>query len=230
MTAVDLPDRLQKRLAPLGHHLALLAEALATLRGRQRKGRLSEALAAHVGLCLDWLPEEALPEQFEVTLQAPADALEDWKVLPAPRPWPLTPAACALLHLPGLRALWAGWLRGSVLEDLRQRLPRAWVVDHAAMPSHGAIAGLGLAAWEELARWRTSGRAFDVRFAEDAAVLALRPEGEEKTWQEAARRLADTPPGKALVLEATAGSVVTWRAAFARSQQRWERIEGQAGD
>lgn len=225
MTAVHLPDRLPKRLAPLGHHLALFGEALMALRGRLEKGRLPEPLAESVRRGLAGLPEAALPERLEVTVRVPEEAPEDWRVEASAHPWMVTPAACALLHLPGLRALWAGWLRGSVLEDLRRRLPRAWVVEHAVLPPQGAIAGLGLAAWGDFARLRTSGRAFEWRSATDEAMTALTPEADARVWQEAARRLAAALPGEAWVTELTTGSPARWQAVFACPNQRWDLVD-----
>ncbi len=228
--ALELPDRLRKRIAVLGHHLALFAEALTALRGRAEKGRLPEPLTAHVRLCLDWLPQAAMPASFEVMLRVPESAPDDWTVTAAESPSFLSAAACTLLHLPGLRRMWGGWLRGNVLADLRRRLPRAWVLDHAAVPPYGAIAGLGLSAWAEWARLRSRGRTFEIRLAQEESALVLTPSSDEDIWREAARRLGATLPGRALIAELPGGAPPLWRAGFAQQNERWEMTSLQAED
>lgn len=226
---VALPARTRKRLAALGHHLALYAEALTVLRGRLSSGKLPEGLEGHALLCFDWLPQGGMPERFEVNLAIPEQEVEGWLVAPEAQPFCATDAACALLHLPGLRRLWASWLRGSVLEDLRRRLPRAWVPDRAAMPPFGAIAGLGIAEWVDLTRLRGSGRAFRIRFADGRPDWHLDAAQDATIWAEAADQLARARPGAALVVEKHSLPSMYWRTEYARSEGRWEMTGLTAG-
>lgn len=217
------PDRVRKRIATLGHHLAAYAEALDALRARAGKGRLPERLAPHVGRLLDWLPCAAMPDAFQVALRLPGETPDHWQVMPGEAPPCAGAAARALLHLPGLQLLWAGWLRGSVLADLRARLGRAWLADPVPLPPHGAIAGLGIASWADWARLRGSGRVFELRFAGQAGALRLSADETESRWRETAEWLASSAPGAALIAELPApGTKDEWRAEFARQGQRWE--------
>ncbi len=224
--ATPPPDRVRKRITTLGHHLATYAEALDLLRARARKGRRPEQLALHVGRILDWLPQVEMPDAFQISLVMPRGPLDGWLASPGESPLSASAAARALLHLPGLRPVWEGWLRGSVLADLRTRLPRAWVMDPAPLPSHGAIAGLGLAAWADWARLRGSGRLFELRFADQANPLRLSPGHTEAEWEETGRRLQAGAPGSILISEqppTNAGQL--WQASFTRHQQRWEMAD-----
>ncbi len=227
--APELPARARKRLGALGHHLASFAEALAMLRARCEKGRLPEPLAAHARLCLAGLPVSELTEAFEVALDVPADAPEEWTValdeaLPA-----ASARACALLHLPGLRRTWGGWLRGSLFQELQTRLPRAWVVDHATIPPHGAIAGLGIADWSGLWRLRADGRTFRVRFQDDVSAVELTDAQSREDWEHTAQRLAAAPPGGAVVTELPKAPCRRWQARFTRREGRWEMEDLAAG-
>ncbi len=225
---LDLPDRVRKRVAVLGHHLALWSEALGSLRGRVEKGRLPEPLAAHARVAFDRITQELSAAALSVNLHCPDEAPEDWTVSESGAPTSVSPSARALLHLPGLRRVWAGWLRASVLADLIQRLPRAWVVDHAGLPPQAAIAGLGIAAWSDFARLRASGRAFRVWV--EQATLDLDADTDATLWRQTAQRLATAPPGSALISELPAASGAALSAAYVQQNNRWEMLSLRAVD
>jgi hypothetical protein len=219
----DLPPRALKRLDALGHHIAAWSGALEALRGRLKKDRLPESWQAHVRA---GLPEEIGPplEAMEIHIRVPEDqAADDWWIdfestpaMPA-----LTAAARALLHLPALQKTWLGWLRGSVLVDLRQRLGRAWIVDPSALPCHGALPGLGLARWADFDRLANSGRRF--RIAIQGGDLWTLDAGSEATeWKKVADQLADCELGGAVVeeLPVRVGSLRT--VAYALKEGRWQ--------
>jgi hypothetical protein len=223
----ELPERVRRRVGTFGHHLALFAEALGWLQGRWEKGKLPEPLMAHLSLGLAGLPEMVLPEAFEVEVEVPQEQPETWCVATLGQVWPWAGSrARALLHLPGLRPMWSGWLRASVVEDLRDRLPPAWLLDHAPIPPSGAIAGLGIAGWQDLGRLRASGRAFRVTFADNThPVTCLGPGDGAEVWQAMGERLKRTVPGGAVVEAIPAMQPPLWRAAYARVAGRWEMTD-----
>lgn len=58
----------------------------------------------------------------------------------------------ALLHTPGLKALWEQELRGRYFEQLRKWIPMGWVVDPAPLPPHGALPQLNVNSWGEVGK------------------------------------------------------------------------------
>ena len=57
----------------------------------------------------------------------------------------------ALLWSPSLRGIWEKELRGNHLKRLRDIVPFGWVVDPAPLPPQGALPGLGVHSWDEVA-------------------------------------------------------------------------------
>ena len=57
----------------------------------------------------------------------------------------------ALFWSPGLRGFWEEVLEREDVELLRRCVPQGWVMDPAALPAFGEIAGLGAADWEAVA-------------------------------------------------------------------------------
>jgi hypothetical protein len=127
----------------------------------------------------------------------------------------------ALLHLPAMRKTWAGWLRESVFEDLKMRLGRAWVVDPAPLPSHGALPGLGLTRWGDFDRLAETGRAFRV-LTQTGEVWMVDAKSSGVDWKSAADRLAGCALGEAVIEELGVHDGTLWRAVFGLSEGRWE--------
>lgn len=136
-----------RHLQPLGHEVSLLQQASRQLWRKLEKGRFEPALQA-------WLqpwspaapPPEALPACFTLLLTSGA---QGWQLAGSSLPWLRDPAWAALLHLPALRPFWAGALRASHLQHLRQVLPQAWFLDPAPLPPGSVIAGLGVPSWAQ---------------------------------------------------------------------------------
>ena len=214
-----------RRMASAGHHVALFGEALEALRRRAAKGRLPDALLSHVRLALARLPETRMGDAFAVTIglgEATDGKPFEWMLEDAGGSAELSLPARALLHLPGLKRTWSGWLRESVLADLLQRLPRAWVVEPLDMPPHGAIAGLGIAVWEDLWRLRESGRAFRVAWPETGEKVELGADVAPGVWREAAARMAAAQPGR-VWMEERPTLPTRWSARYERTAEgRWE--------
>lgn len=141
------PRACLRHLQPLGHEVALLQQAARQLWRKLEKGRLEAPLQA-------WLqpwrpaapPPEALPAHFTLLLSA---AGSGWQLSGSSLPWLRDPVWAALLHLPALRPFWAGALRASHLQHLRQVLPQAWFLDPAPLPPGSVIAGLGVPTWAQ---------------------------------------------------------------------------------
>jgi hypothetical protein len=220
----ELPARVVKRIGALGHHVALWAEAMETLRGRLEKDRLPEPWRTHVRAAL---PEKGAPwERLEVIVRLPESEATEWVVeaaaegnVPA-----LRAGARALLHLPMLRKSWAGWLRESVFEDLKLRLGRAWLVDPTPLPSHGALPGLGIARWRDFERLRGTGRAFRISDRRGEMTTVGGPSS-TSDWEAAAKMLGDCALGEAIVEELSLRKGSFWRAVFEVSEGRWEMTE-----
>lgn len=220
-SGVEPPARVLKRIAALGHHVAAWAAALDALRSRLEKGRLPVAWRDHLraGLPLS----AAIGDSISLTLRVPDSDPADWRIEPrVPESLPaLSAGARALLHLPVLRKSWAAWLRHSTLEDLRHRLGRAWIVDPAPLPPHGALPGLGLARWGDFLRLSGSGRRFRILLP-DAAPLTLDSLSDPADWAGAAGRLGRCNLGGALVEELPVGSGTLFQAEFVQSGGRWQ--------
>ncbi|MBK1834292.1 hypothetical protein [Roseibacillus ishigakijimensis] len=56
----------------------------------------------------------------------------------------------ALLHTPGLQALWRQELRGKHLSLLQKWVPRGWVPDPTPLPPFAALPGLEVPSWDEV--------------------------------------------------------------------------------
>lgn len=56
----------------------------------------------------------------------------------------------ALLHTPGLRAIWRQELRGKYLSQLQRWIPSGWVVDPTPLPPHAALPKLNVHSWQEV--------------------------------------------------------------------------------
>ena len=220
----ELPARVLKQISALGHHVAAWGEALEALRRRLQKDRLPETWQAHV--------RAALPASVPApkTLTVPIRVIEKvpgaWVVepehglsLPA-----LTAGARALLHLPTLHKTWAGWLRGSVLEDLQLRLARAWIVDSTPLPAQGALPGLGIARWGDWARLANSGRRFRIAFL-GGETCTLDLDSREADWQMVADQLAVNALDGAVMEELPTKDGTLLTVSFALREGRWERTE-----
>jgi hypothetical protein len=219
-----LPARMVKRIGALGHHVALWAEALETLRGRLEKDRLPEGWRDHVRA---GLPDRgATLEQLEVMVRVPEAEAGGWLVEPqrADAVAALGAGPRALLHLPVLRKTWTGWLRESVFEDLRVRLGRAWVVDPTPLPSHGALPGLGIARWGDFDRLAGTGRVFRIS-PRRADVWTVDSDSTLSDWKVVADELADCPLGGAVIEQLPAKGGSHWRAAFGKTAGVWEMTE-----
>ena len=217
----ELPARVLKRIGALGHHLALWAEALETLRGRLEKDRLPEAWRGHVRAGLP--SGGGALEKLEVSVRVPEQEAAGWVVEPGREEAvpALTAGARALLHLPALRKTWAGWLRESVFEDLKMRLGRAWVVDQALLPSHGALPGLGIARWGDFDRLGETGRSFRV-LTKTGEIWTVDVESSEVDWRSVADHLAGCALGDAVIEELGVNDGSLWRADFEVIEGRWE--------
>jgi hypothetical protein len=217
----ELPARVLKRIGALGHHLALWAEALDALRGRLEKDRVPEAWREHVRAGLP--SGGGVLEKLEVSVRVPEEDAAGWVVEPGREEAvpALTAGARALLHLPALRKTWAGWLRESVFEDLKMRLGRAWVVDQALLPSHGALPGLGIARWGDFDRLGETGRSFRV-LTKTGEIWTVDVESSELDWKSVADRLAGCAVGEAVVEELGVNDGSLWRADFEVIEGRWE--------
>ncbi len=217
----ELPARVLKRIGALGHHLALWAEALETLRVRLEKDRLPEAWREHVRA---GLPDHgAAFERLEVMVRIPVEDVAGWVIEPGQEEAvpALQAGGRALLHLPALRKTWAGWLRESVFEDLKMRLGRAWVVDPTPLPSHGALPGLGLTRWGDFDRLAETGRAFRV-LTQTGEVWMVNAKSSGVDWKSAADRLAGCALGEAVIEELGVHDGTLWRAIFGVREGRWE--------
>lgn len=217
----ELPARVLKRIGALGHHLAQWAEVLETLRGRLEKGRLPEAWREHVRAGLP--SSGGVLEKLAVSVRVPEEDAAGWVVEPRREDATpvLTAGARALLHLPALRKTWAGWLRESVFEDLKLRLGRAWVVDPALLPAHGALPGLGIARWGDFDRLAETGRSFRV-LTKTGEIWTVDVESSGVDWKSAADRLAGCAVGEAVIEELGVHDGTLWRAVFGVSEGRWE--------
>jgi hypothetical protein len=217
----ELPARVLKRIGALGHHLAQWAEALETLRGRLEKDRLPEAWRGHVRAGLP--SGGGILEKLEVSVRVPEEDAAGWVVEPGREEAvpALTAGARALLHLPALRKTWAGWLRESVFEDLKLRMRRAWVVDPALLPSHGALPGLGIARWGDFDRLAETGRSFRV-LPKPGEVWMVDAKSSGVDWKSAADRLTGCAVGEAVIEELGVHNGTLWRAVFGVSEGRWE--------
>jgi len=211
-----LPPKVSRRVAVVGHHLAAFAEALGTLRVRVEKGRLANAELAV-------FPAFALPETFTVEVAVPEATPEQWTVVADEGLAWTSPRACALLHLPGLKRQWQGLLRGTLLADLMQRLPRCWVVDHAALPPHAAIAGLGLARWADFARLCDRGEGYQIRL--EGRTWQLDAASSVVEWEQAAAQLAASASGSAVVERLGLAPALRQRVDFGLIDGRWELAE-----
>lgn len=214
-----------KRVRSLGHHVALWAEALRVLKRRVESDRLPVLWRGHLLHGLAGVDAD-LPESMALKVLFPESDPAAWTVVSGPDETlaALGAPARALLHLPALRKTWAGWLRGSVLEDLRSRLGRAWIVDPTALPPQGALPGLGIARWEDFWRLAGSGRGFRVRFA-DGDIRALDVEAAEAEWRALADRLAKCALGGAVVEELPVKPGPVMAVAFDLKEGRWEMRE-----
>lgn len=56
----------------------------------------------------------------------------------------------ALLHTPGLKAVWEQELRGRHFEQLKKWIPMGWSVDPAPLPPHAALPSLNVNSWKEV--------------------------------------------------------------------------------
>lgn len=79
------------------------------------------------------------------------------RVTPPYKPWMEEKLAFALLHHPMLEGFWSGALRPDVFEQLRQVMPKTWVVDPRPLPPSAIIPDLTLdgkavSDWRQLAR------------------------------------------------------------------------------
>lgn len=211
-----LPPKVVERVRVLGHQLAAFAEALKTLRGWAEKGRLTNAeLAA--------FPDFVLPESFAVDITVPETAPEQWTVESSvSQPW-TSPRAFSVLHLPGLKRSWQGLLRGALLADLWRRLPHCWVVDHAALPPHAAIAGLGLARWSDFARLQGASERFQITLRDGERRLDSTCGKAE--WEQAAAELVTSPPGTAMIELLGPAPAQRWQAAYGLTGGRWEILD-----
>lgn len=220
-TGDEMPARVLKRISALGHHLALWAEALETLRGRLEKSRLPEAWREHVRAGLPDLG--AAFERLEVMVRMPVDDVAGWVIAPGQEEAvpALQAGGRALLHLPALRKTWAGWLRESVFEDLKMRLGRAWVVDPTPLPLHGALPGLGLTRWGDFDRLAETGRAFRV-LTQTGEVWMVDAKSSGVDWKSVADRLAGCALGEAVIEELGVNDGSLWRAIFEVIEGRWE--------
>lgn len=217
----ELPARAMKRMASLGHHLALWTDALAALRNRLAKDRLPETWRTHV---LAGLPEgTGAVDSLALTVHLPVGEPAGWTVEPRrDEPTPaLTASARALLHLPALQKTWATWLRGNVLADLLERLGRAWIVDPSSLPSQGALPGLGIARWADFHRLADSGRRFRLEF-KHGDQWTLDPSTVLADWQTVAGQLAGCALGGAVVEELPGQAGTLLEVSFALRAGRWE--------
>ena len=57
----------------------------------------------------------------------------------------------ALLWSPSMQAIWERELRGNHLRRLRELVPFGWVVDPTPLPPQGALPGLGVHSWDQVA-------------------------------------------------------------------------------
>ena len=56
----------------------------------------------------------------------------------------------ALLHTPGLKAIWEQELRGKHFEQLKKWIPMGWTVDPTPLPPHAALPSIGVNSWQEV--------------------------------------------------------------------------------
>ena len=56
----------------------------------------------------------------------------------------------ALLHSPGLKAIWEQELRGKHFEQLKKWIPMGWAVDPSPLPPHAALPRLEVNSWAEV--------------------------------------------------------------------------------
>lgn len=199
----ELPKAVLKHLRPLGHEVVLFSAAIRQMLTRLEKGRFQPELTHFLQR---WLPAGGLPQQveepfFNLVLK---ESRSGWQVSGSSLRWLNAPIWSAMLHLPALRPFWASELRGSHLEHLRQILPAAWCLDGTPLPPGSVIAGLGIASWAELVRYRPQGREWLIHGSSTALTSLLPEERWLQELQQAVQKggevLVEAPSGPGAML------------------------------
>lgn len=141
-----LSSTLQDSVASAGYRARRWKAAREVLGNRVAKGRIAGLLgqALHewgVGRC-----PMTQDESFQLTFGM-AGARLWWCDDMAG-----SPLEQALLHLPALRGFWRQELRAKHFQALKAMVPKAWLKDQTAVPPGAVIHGLGIPAWDHLAR------------------------------------------------------------------------------
>ncbi len=153
-----MPPGLRRRLPALGHGLHRLREAWKVLETRLERGLVDVETAAWIKR---WsgMPGADLPDKALLVWAGKAWQVAGLGGEEIPAAWlPLL----LLLHLPVLRSYWRRALRSQRFAWMSKALPRVWAVDPTPLKPGAVIAGLGIAAWEDLPRLLEQGRGFFV--------------------------------------------------------------------
>ena len=157
----QLPRSQREAVESAGYRVMRWMAAREVLQARVTKGRIEASLS---GFLTHWLSLAPAQETVEELCLSFDHALDPMKLMLAGGSTALatSPLEHALLHLPALRPFWSQELRQQHFEELRALVPRAWLLDSAAVPHGAVIQGLDTVSWEQTYRlgreqWKIQG-------------------------------------------------------------------------
>lgn len=189
-----------RTLQSLGRDFQILRGAGRVLAARVRNHSVSDQLTRFLGplvsLVEGWTAgtPDRMPLRIAMSPRGPILSLGIWKQLSTTGPPSAATAGdgakdpselmspelaaelsllCALVHLPILRGFLGRNLRRTRFERLRRVLPTGWFLDADPLPPGAVIPGLGITAWQKLARTRRADQTF---------VMVLFAAGTSPTW------------------------------------------------
>lgn len=149
MTFTDpefVSPRCRAAVESAGYRVMRWAAAREVLDRRLVKQRLPGDLA---GLLERWEAGERMRRQA-AELRLSFGLMQDQIWLEGgPNDLPGMPLERALLHLPALRGFWRQELRQHHFDELRNIVPKAWMMDETSVPPGAVIHGLGITVWDE---------------------------------------------------------------------------------
>lgn len=153
-----LPRPLRAAVESAGYRVMRWAAAREVLQARVTKGRIAGALGEFLA---HWLPAAlvtASSDELRLTFTVMPEQI---RLSGGSAAFVASPLEHALLHLPALRSFWRNELRQQHFAALTAIVPHAWLMDAAAIPPGAVIHGLGITAWDQLAR--VHGHDWDLR-------------------------------------------------------------------
>lgn len=194
----ELPRAQREAVESAGYRVTRWAAARGVLQARVAKNRVPGTLGEFLA---HWLPNLAAGEaaaEFWLSFDL---AQAGVKLTGGSIPMANSPVERGLLHLPALRAFWNQELRQQHFAALRSLVPRAWLLDDAAVPPGAVIEGLNAVSWDRAEAmpgqsWLIQGRAGQA----------------QAQWREA---LA----GRESILTATAASLPQFKVSYFRNDE-----------